>query len=293
MPVINLKAQNIEVTSSDVYIRSKSTLGYLRFTENGALILDKSGANHNSGLIINVNHDDVKALTILNDWANPAAFTVYGDGTAFLKSTAVTSDSTLKKNIATLEPQTEKIKKLRGVSFQWKNKGLKDDKLTYGLIAQELEKVYPDMVFTNDSGIRAIYYDELIPVLIEGFNEQQLIIEELKSDVAELKNQAGNLKGASFSEQESIDNERSELFQNTPNPFTQSTQIRYFVADNVTDAAIYIYDMNGTQLKKYEIHQKGEGDIKIYGNELKAGMYMYSMVIDGKLTDTKKMVLTD
>ncbi len=135
--------------------------------------------------------------------------------------------------------------------------------------------------------------DELIPVLIEGFNEQQLIIEELKSDVAELKNQAGNLKSTSFSEQESIGNERSELFQNTPNPFSQNTQIGYFVADNVTDAAIYIYDMNGTQLKKYEIHQKGEGDIKIYGNDLKAGMYMYSLIADGKIIDTKRMILTD
>ncbi len=106
---------------------------------------------------MNLKNQTINVL-LKTDWANPAAFTVYGDGTAFLLSTAVTSDSTLKKDITGLESQTEKIKRLKSVSFKWKNKGLKGDRLTYGLLAQDLEKVYPDMVFTNDSGIRAIYY---------------------------------------------------------------------------------------------------------------------------------------
>jgi hypothetical protein len=58
-------------------------------------------------------------------------------------------------------------------------------------------------------------------------------------------------------------------------------------------SAIYIYDMQGTQLKKVQINGKTDQSITIQGAELKAGMYMYSLIIDGKIIDTKKMVLTD
>jgi hypothetical protein len=83
------------------------------------------------------------------------------------------------------------------------------------------------------------------------------------------------------------------LYQNSPNPFSQTTTIEYFIADNVQKAMICIYDMNGTQLKSIQLHQRGDGSITINGNELKAGMYMYSLIADGHLVDTKRMVLTD
>jgi hypothetical protein len=287
-------AQNIEVTNSEVYIRSQNTYGYLRFFNSGELLLDKSGANYSNALSINVNHNSVKALAIYNQWQTPHVFTVYGDGTAYLLSTAVTSDSTLKKNITKLGPQTENVKKLNGVSFNWKTESLKGEKQTYGLVAQDLEKVYPDMVFTNDSGVKAIYYDELIAVLIETFKEQQAMIEELQANVAALNKQAGNLKSASAVP---AANDQSaginELYQNVPNPFTENTRIDYYLSDDVTNAAICIYNLNGTQLKSIPLHLKGKGNVIVSGNELKAGMYLYALIADGKAIDTKRMVLTD
>jgi hypothetical protein len=47
------------------------------------------------------------------------------------------------------------------------------------------------------------------------------------------------------------------------------------------------------QLKSIGLHQKGEGSIAIEGNELKPGMYLYALIADGQIIDTKKMVLTD
>ncbi len=56
---------------------------------------------------------------------------------------------------------------------------------------------------------------------------------------------------------------------------------------------IYIYDMQGTQVKKLQINNRENTSIGIQGSELKAGMYMYSLIIDGKEIDTKRMILTE
>jgi len=85
----------------------------------------------------------------------------------------------------------------------------------------------------------------------------------------------------------------SPLMQNHPNPFNVNTTIEFFLANDVNDAKIYIYNMNGTQLKSIELHQKGDGSITLNGGELQAEMYMYSLVTDGQLIDTKQMLLTE
>ncbi len=60
----------------------------------------------------------------------------------------------------------------------------------------------------------------------------------------------------------------------------------------VASASLYIYDMNGTQLRSLPIGQKGKGTVIIQGGELAAGMYLYALIADGKVIDTKRMILT-
>lgn len=86
---------------------------------------------------------------------------------------------------------------------------------------------------------------------------------------------------------------QNSLSQNTPNPFSSNTEIAYVLSDEVRNAAIYIYDMNGRQLKSIPLYSKGQGYITVNSNELKPGMYLYSLIADGQLIDTKRMVLTD
>ena len=57
-----------------------------------------------------------------------------------------------------------------------------------GVIAQEVEKVLPEVVQTRDSGFKAVKYEKMIPLLIESIKEQQEQIDELKKEVEELKN---------------------------------------------------------------------------------------------------------
>ena len=82
------------------------------------------------------------------------------------------------------------------------------------------------------------------------------------------------------------------LEQNNPNPFNQQTQIAYFIPDNCNNTSLHIYDLNGVELKVIDINQKGKGNVTIDANSLKAGMYLYTLICDGREIATKKMILT-
>ena len=89
------------------------------------------------------------------------------------------SDQNLKTNIKTIENSVETLNSLRGVSFDWKS----TNKSSYGVVAQELEKVLPDLVSRNDGG-RSVNYNGLIGFLIEAVKELSAEVEELKKKVS-------------------------------------------------------------------------------------------------------------
>jgi hypothetical protein len=94
------------------------------------------------------------------------------------------SDRSLKKNIRPLSGSLDRVAQLQGISFQWRS----DDRKDIGLAAQEVEKVYPELVSTNrDSGLKSVEYGNLIAVLIEAVKEQQKQIQQLKTEIAGFK----------------------------------------------------------------------------------------------------------
>ncbi len=96
------------------------------------------------------------------------------------------SDRTLKTNIEplALEDTLNKVLDLQGVSFDWK----KDGTHAVGLIAQDVEKVYPELVATDKAtGLKSVAYGNLVAPLIEAVKAQQKEIDELKAEVAALK----------------------------------------------------------------------------------------------------------
>lgn len=132
--------------------------------------------------------------------------------------------------------------------------------------------------------------------MFELAKQQTTTIESLQNDVETIKYdccQNSQLKSALLTGTESVIVDKTALYQNIPNPFTINTQIKYYLADDVTNASIYIYNMIGTQLKSYKLQQKGAGSLIINGNEFKAGVYLYSLVVDNKEVDNKRMILTD
>lgn len=120
-----------------------------------------------------------------------ASYTLHVNGR--LKSTGIneTSDARLKKDVSNINNPLEKILAMRGVTYNWRRDEFPDMKfdegLQYGLIAQELEEVIPELVLTDAEGWKSIEYSHLVPVLIEALKQQNKQIEELTSKLTETK----------------------------------------------------------------------------------------------------------
>jgi hypothetical protein len=93
------------------------------------------------------------------------------------------SDASLKENVQHINNPIDTLNQLEGVSYNWKSNGL----LSYGFIAQEVEKVLPAIVATDDAGIKSIQYNSLIAFLTEAVKHQNSVIETLDTRLKELE----------------------------------------------------------------------------------------------------------
>jgi hypothetical protein len=105
----------------------------------------------------------------------------FNPSTGTLSATQFTSlsDATKKTNIRPIENSIELTKQLEGVRFDWIN----NNKPSLGLIAQEVEKVLPELVETSTDGTKSVSYGNIVGVLIEAIKEQQVRIEDLEKKV--------------------------------------------------------------------------------------------------------------
>lgn len=108
-------------------------------------------------------------------------------------------------------------------------------------------------------------------------------LRQLRQEIAELKSRLNSLAGEN--------NTGNTLSQNTPNPFGNETRIDYTVTRMQQSAAILILDLSGKELRRYNIDQ-GTGSVRVDGSGLAAGVYLYSLVVDGREAETKRMVLS-
>ncbi|MFN8282844.1 MAG: tail fiber domain-containing protein [Chitinophagales bacterium] len=204
------------------------------------------------------------------------------------------SDKRFKKDIKPVTSALDKIKKLNGVTYNWRKEEFKDKNFDgsnqIGFIAQEVEKVIPQAVVKDGEGYYAMNYTMLIPVLTEAMKEQQKMIEQQQKEIDELK---ALVKGTTPKSVLDNPSKSIQLFQNVPNPFSKETDIKFYLPETVKQASLTIYDMQGKQLRKIDINDRNESSVKINAKELPAGMYMYSLIADGKEMDTKRMILTD
>ncbi len=160
----------------------------------------------------------------------------------------------------------------------------------YGFIAQELREVFPELVDENEEGYLNIDYVGLIPVLVEAIKELEAKIIIIENNCCK---KTETLKSGSINSNLLSPGVRNPmLYQNTPNPFNLQTTIKFEIPETVQNAQLYICNMTGTLLKTIAINQRQGGNVTINANEFNAGMYLYSLVCDGKIEDTKQMLLT-
>ena len=173
---------------------------------------------------------------------------------------------------------------------------LENDGPHFGFIAQEVKEIYPELVKTDHDGYMYIDYIGMIPLLVHAIGELNAQIEELKAENSELNQAVINAQapavGNGQPSQIADDFLRNALYQNRPNPFTTSTTISMSLRSEVTEAVLYIFDMQGSLLKTIPVTDRGNVSVTISGGELNAGMYIYSLIADGSEIASKRMILT-
>lgn len=231
----------------------------------------------------------------------------------------ISSDRRLKSEIRPLQSAMDKLNQLNGVAYkkhlpdlhlneintqsitdeiklntirndnQSDNDEL-DQNENYGFIAQELREVFPELVREDNDGYLGIDYISLIPVMVEAMKELREEIDMLKSANEDFELRDKNAMENNNGMENSI--QSATLYQNAPNPFSSETEIRYYIPNNAGQASMLIFDMQGTLKKQMQITAKGNGSLTINASELPAGMYIYSLIVDGKEIDSKRMILT-
>lgn len=208
------------------------------------------------------------------------------------------SDENLKENIREIEDPLSKIIRLNGVKYDLKPEiyaeaeGELHDKLVeggkdkFGFLAQELMLVIPELVSLNDNGYYSLNYIDLIPILVEAIKEQQVQIDELQHQIT-------NLSGTIVPANDEAKSTGSRLNPHSAAKNSQNIIISYYIDKINSNASMLLFDMQGKLIKTYPIASAGDGQINITANSQPAGMYLYSLVVDGNEIATRKIILTE
>jgi hypothetical protein len=194
------------------------------------------------------------------------------------------------------------------------------EKITYtGFIAQDVEKAAKELNYDfsgievpkNEHDLYSLRYAEFVVPLVKAVQELDAENTQLKStlsdalaQLSDIKDQLSDLKtNQQLCCAQSISNDQNtqaqtsgitqaSLEQNAPNPFNSTTVIRYNIPKVIKQASLVITNSNGQTLKSILLTQRGSGETTISEGTLAAGSYFYSLIIDGKRTATKQMMLT-
>lgn len=262
-------------------------------------------------------------------WATGTSYAGHFQGSVYSTGTYQGSDKALKKNITEFNSAMDIINKLKPRQYEFRSDGNYTQMNLpsgshYGLIAQDVEQVLPNVVKatefnanmkrpvplktdrdgkpvkTADNAValkpeiinfKAVNYIELIPIIIKAMQEQDI---DKDKKISDLQNQINELKSLvqALTKQGNNTSSLSTAFlkQNAPNPSNNNTVIGYYIPDNVSNAQIKITDIKGSVIKTFDA-SKGEGQLNLKRGELPAGTYNYTLYINNKTADTKQMIL--
>lgn len=185
---------------------------------------------------------------------------------------------------------------LKPVSYNWKSETsqLRSAEAVpskaFGFLAQEVAEVMLEIVTLSSTGDSLVDYTAVIPVLVQAVKELDATIQQLELQLDEKANLSDLQNNKNLTSKSLLSN--AVMNQNTPNPFNSTTNISFTIPTSARSAFISICNLQGTQVKKFDIATRGEGSIMVSFSDLGvAGMYMYSLVVDGQLISTKRMLL--
>ncbi|MBK9638824.1 MAG: tail fiber domain-containing protein [Bacteroidetes bacterium] len=253
---------------------------------------------------------------------SPVDFAGYFQGNVLAWRYYTPSDARLKSNVQPLGSVLSKLNKLETATYNFRtseypNLYLPSD-LQTGFMAANLQEQFPNLVqdvtlpekihpktgvlISQSASIKVVNYMGMIPVLTAAIQEQQTQIESKNATIETLKSQLTALESKVAAIEAAINNGSSAerlsnptsatLEQNSPNPFNQSTTIKYFLPENSKNARLTITSVTGVVVSGYVLKGKGNGQVTLNANEFAAGNYTYSLIIDGNVVSSKSLMLT-
>lgn len=240
--------------------------------------------------------------------------------------TVVSCDLRVKKDITDFKDGLNVLREINPVNFKYNGiGGMPINTTNIGIIAQDVQMVAPycvgkSRIILKDSEKSAFASDILETIKNDSLGDQYVAeilnynpnglfyvminsIKQLDSTVTDLQAQLNAAKGQRTNNDntqgktettlqiELANNSEIILYQNEPNPFNGSTVIRYFIPENISGSMyISFTDLYGKEIKKLELKEKGFGKIEASTENLASGIYSYSMMVNEKVIDTKKMM---
>jgi len=294
-------AQEVEATNPEIVGKGIHPAKYDSLGQVVSPSFDYKTVNYNA--IIPINTQAIKELNLKVD-----------------KQTL--SDQSIKTNVQDLNGSLNKVLAMRGVSFNWNQNLVPEYELDnsehVGFIAQEINAVDSRLTFISDENLMHVDYNKIVPIAVEAIQElngqiaqRDSIINSLNARLTQLENCLSGIlpflcqishnsiqpTQQEFQQQlnKEIDVQLSNrgtiiLNQNVPNPFAEQTQISFSIPETVKKAQIHFYDANGKLINSVEIQERGLGQLNVFANDLSTGMYTYTLVADGQIVATKKMM---
>jgi len=232
------------------------------------------------------------------------------------------SDSRVKKNIKENVPGLEFINKLTPVTYnlnleaadeilgtkssdrtrsaeETSGREAKEKVIYSGFLAQDVEKAAKDLDYDfsgvdaakNDNDLYGLRYSDFVVPLVKAVQELSSQNQKLQEEIDELKAEK-NTSGETKISTTSVELSDARLEQNFPNPFNSVTTIRCYLPSTSHNATVTISSVNGKEMQSFPLSNSGMNEIKIDAGTLSAGDYIYSLSIDGKMIDSKRMTIT-
>ena len=188
-------ASGVGIKLSGVRNLSTGEVGYIDFENNDGGLANlarvdvRNESTDNSDGSFHISLRSTNALTerlVLDNAGNLVI-----DGKFTSNGIKETSDGRFKKNITSISGALSTVLNLEGVTYNWRTEEFPEwsfgDRMEYGVIAQQIEKIVPELVDTDEKGYKSVQYSHMVPLLIEAIKEQQLIINSQSQEIGVLK----------------------------------------------------------------------------------------------------------
>ena len=158
----------------------------------------------------------------------------------------------------------------------------------YALDVNAVKQSFPALIIKDAQGNEYVNYTQLVPILVQAIKELKTELDDLKEAVAASGTRKVN--AATNIATNTLDEGRGSISQNTPNPFTGQSTVRVSVPDDASDAYIDILTLNGASVKRIPV-SNGLSEVSLSSFEFAPGTYLYTLVVNGKVSETRRMIV--